>query len=114
MEQQIETTQIETTKPPVLIFELTIENHTWNSVKIPKCLARCAKVDVFENTATTYTDYFAVLDDGTLFALPTIHDTFTIDLDQPLRAQVLGYFQSIFNAQPAQTEQPKPSLFGGI
>jgi hypothetical protein len=105
--------QIETPKP-AFVFEIVLENHKWHNIVIPKCLARCAKVDIFENTATTYTEYFSVLDDGSLLALPPFNDTFPIDIDQPLRAQVLGYFQSIFNAQPAQTEQPKTSLFGGI
>jgi hypothetical protein len=97
-----------------MLLETTIENHNWNGVIVPKCLAKCAKVDIFENTATTYTEYFSVLADESIVHLTTIHDTFEIDLDQPLRAQVLAYFQSIFNAQPAQTEQPKTSLFGGI
>ena len=95
--------QIETPKPPVFVFEATLTNHAWNGVIVPKCLARCAKVDIFENTATTYTEYFSILADGNVVHLTTINDTFEVVLDQPLRAQVLAHFQSIFSVTQPQS-----------
>lgn len=86
-----------------MLLETTIENHAWNGVIVPKCLAKCAKVDIFENTATTYTEYFSVLADGNVVHLTTINDTFEVDLDQPLRSQVLAYFQSIFSVTQPET-----------
>jgi len=41
-----------------MLLETTIENHAWNGVIVPKCLARCAKVDIFENTATLHRVFF--------------------------------------------------------
>lgn len=90
-----------------MIFEHTITNHTWNGVIVPLCKARCVRVDIHDGMATTYTEYFSVSGENE-FLLVMLNDVFPVDLDQPIRAQILAYFGAIFNKAQPQTS----SLFG--
>lgn len=90
-----------------MIFEHTITNHTWNGVIVPICKARCVRVDVHAGWATTYMEYYSVSGENE-FLLVMLNDLFPIDLDQPLRPQILAYFGAIFNKAQPQTS----SLFG--
>lgn len=78
-----------------MIFEHTIQNHTWNGVIVPICKARCVRVDVYNGMATTYTEYYSVSGENEFF-LVMLNDAIPVDLDQPIRAQILAYFGAIF------------------
>lgn len=90
-----------------MIFEHTIQNHEWNGVIVPICKAKCVRVLIEGNKATTYTEYYSVIGENETL-LTAINDSFDIDLDQPIRSQILAYFGAIFNSVQPQTS----SLFG--
>ena len=78
-----------------MIFEKTIQNHNWNGILIPKCFARCDRAEIHDNQVTTETEYFSVIGEDQ-HHLTNIRDTFPIDVDQPLRPQILAYFARAF------------------
>ena len=80
-----------------MIFEQTIMNHDWYGTKIGQCFARCFRAEIRDGFCTTETEYYSVIGE-TMYYLKNLDDTFQIDVDQPLRPQILAHFEAIFGS----------------